>query len=317
MTAAEAPSILDYNARAAGGADLFLASSGFAGTAFPRCFGYRVRLLAPDSARAELPREVRGAPFYARATLAPVSYGDMPPPFGARCSSLAIRRVDTLLSTPQGPVMLRLQHAESGRDVILVADAALFRNRQLRETQAGPFVLALFSRRYDHVVFDEFHHGFGPSGSLARALGSWSVRSPVGWGVWQAIVVGILALIAAGVRFGPPRVLGERKRRASLEHVRALATALSSARGHDVAISVLIRGLRRRLGAKAGGRHDENAWLESLRTDRLPAPARAAVSELRNLTTPGQDAAAVLRAANAVEDVWDTLRHSAPTSWRR
>jgi hypothetical protein len=260
---------------------------------------------------------VPGAPFYVRATWSPVEYGDTPPRFGVRCSSLPIRRVDTLLSTSQGPVVLRLQHAESGRDVILVADVALFRNRQLKETQAGPFVLGLLTRRYDRVVFDEFHHGFGPSGSLARALGSWSFRSPVGWGVWQAIVVGVLALLAAAIRFGPPRVLGERTRRASLEHVRALATALASARGHDVAISVLIRGLRRRLAVKGGGRHDENAWLESLRTDRLPERARTAVAELRNLTTPGQDAAAVLRAANAVEDVWDTLRHSAPTSWRR
>jgi hypothetical protein len=315
ITAAEAPAILEYNARASGGADLILAAAGFMGTAMPRCFGYRVHSLAPDSVRVELPRELSGRPFYTRATLAPVEYGDTPPPFGALCSALVIRRVDTVLSTTRGPAVLRLQHADAGRDVILVADAALFRNRQLKETRAGPFVLALLAQRYDRVVFDEFHHGYGPSGSLARALGSWSLRSPVGWGVWQAIVVGVLALVAAAVRFGPPRVLGERKRRASLEHVRALATALASARGHDTAISVLIRGLRRRLSVL--GRQDDKAWLDSLSTDRLPAPARAAVAELRNLTTPGQDAAAVLRAANAVEDVWDTLRHSARTNWRR
>jgi hypothetical protein len=131
------------------------------------------------------------------------------------------------------------------------------------------------------------------------------------------MIAGTLALLAAGVRFGPPREVLPRKRRASLEHVRALATALAAARGHDVAISVLIQGLRRRLNPGARMRADARSdWLDTLEGRSLSPRARDSVRELKALTKPGQDEAAVLRAANAVEDVWDTLRHSAPTSWR-
>jgi hypothetical protein len=132
-------------------------------------------------------------------------------------------------------------------------------------------------------------------------------------------MVGVLALLVASVRFGPPRTALQRKRRAPMEHVRALATALAAARGHDVAIAVLVQGLRRRL-APAGRAHrgggDEAAWLAALERRGVPKPARPALERLKQLMKPGQDEAAVLRAANDVEDVWDTLRHSAPASWR-
>ncbi len=55
--------------------------------------------------------------------------------------------------------------------------------------------------------------------------------------------VGVIALLFGAVRFGPPRPAIPRKRRSPLEHVRALATALAAAHGHDVAVATIIRGL--------------------------------------------------------------------------
>jgi uncharacterized protein DUF4350 len=316
-----------------------------------RCFGYDIRVFPFDSSRASLSREADAAgaaplkPFFTRAVLEPVlpgrnttSESPFEPP-RVDCPLLSVQvRVDTLVTSPKGAVAIRLTRSRDSGFVTIVADGGMFRNRGIRETAAGPFVLALLARGNERVVFDEYHQGFGPSGSLGRALASWSLRSPLGWGVWQATLVGLLALLASGIRFGRPLASPGRRRRASLEHVRALATALAAARGHDVAISVLLRGLRRRLAIKGRGKADEGGmedeggaeeervataatmgrdWLFALDERTMPARGREAVHALKELSKPGQDDAAVLRAANAVEDVWDTLRHSTPTGWRR
>jgi len=122
-------------------------------------------------------------------------------------------------------------------------------------------------------------------------------------------VPALLALLAGAVRFGPVRSTLVRRRRSPLEHVRALATALAAARGHDVAIGLTIEGLRRRLlpaGQRPTG--DRAAWLDQLARHTRTARARDAVRTLQSLNRPGQDTDQVRRAANAVEDVWEELR---------
>ena len=77
----------------------------------------------------------------------------------------------------------------------------------------------------------------------------------------------------------------ERRRRSPMEHVRALATALAAARGHDVAVRLMIQGLRRRLsrGAAAPTRGD----LESLaRRARPRGPDRARADGARHRSPP-------------------------------
>jgi hypothetical protein len=100
-----------------------------------------------------------------------------------------------------------------------------------------------------------------------------------------------------------------RRRRSSLDHVRALATALAAARGHDVAIGSIVEGLRRRL-LPAGQRPRGNwrEWLGPLGDNVQNQRARDAVRTLKTLTRPGQAPEGVLLAANAVEDVWEELR---------
>ncbi|HTS87378.1 MAG TPA: DUF4350 domain-containing protein, partial [Gemmatimonadales bacterium] len=165
-----------------------------------------------------------------------------------RCAVPPISRADTLLTTATGRVVaLRLTRADSGGPVLLVSDAGIFRNRALRDTPAGPFVLGLFVGRFPRVIFEEAHHGFEEGGSLWTATRDWSLESPWGWAMWQLALVGLLLVLAGAVRFGPAIHLLDRRRRSPLEHVRALATALAAAQGHDVAIEEIIEGLRRRL----------------------------------------------------------------------
>ena len=133
------------------------------------------------------------------------------------------------------------------------------------------------------------HPGAGP-----RGRSRW-------WASWR--------LLAAGIRFGPVRTAIERRRRSPLEHVRALATALAAARGHDVAVRLMIQGLRRRLSASGRpNRGDLYGWLgglaPSLRTER----GREALAELNQLTSRQPSADEVLLAANDVETLWQELK---------
>lgn len=198
----------------------------------------------------------------------------------------------------------------SGGRVIALADGTLLTNRTLRDAEnpVGPLVLGLFIPRYSRVLVDEYHHGFRPSGSLWPALRDWSLRSPLGWALWQLVAVGVIALFAAAIRFGTAVPGEKRTRRSPLEHVKALAAALSAAKGHEVATRLLVQGLRRRLSRRGEGlREDPRPWLAGLaRSVRTPA-AQEAAARLQQLLTRKQDAGDVLRAANAVEDVWETL----------
>jgi hypothetical protein len=120
--------------------------------------------------------------------------------------------------------------------------------------------------------------------------------------------VGLIALAVGAVRFGQPLRLARQRRRSTLEHGRALATALAAARGHDVAIGLMVRGLRRRLGGRQGLRgEDSRDWVKRLPRAGGSARARDAQAALLSLTEPGQPSSGVLRAANAVEDLWEAL----------
>jgi hypothetical protein len=278
-----------------------------------RCFGYRVEWHPFDSIRVtgtydRMPR--------VSATLAATSekaFADTTRVFDVgrmECAVPAFRSATTLLNSTRGPVMVELVRADNGHRILLAADAGLFTNSALRSTDAGIFVLELFAGRYDRVTFDEYHHGYGATGSLAGATLDWSLGSPWGWMIWQLAAVGVLALLFGAVRFGAPVPGVERIRRSPLEHVRALATALSAAHGHDEAIAAMIQGLRRRLAPPAlRARGDWRAWLDQLMHRSRSAGDQKIVAHLQTLAEPGQPSSSVLEAANAVEDLWQTLHH--------
>jgi hypothetical protein len=231
------------------------------------------------------------------------------------CPTLIVEAADTLLVNARGhAVMLQLTMAPHGRAVVLLSDAALVRNRSLRTgaTVTATAILEAVLPREGHVVFDEFHQGYAEGGSMAAVVLDWSRRNPLGWMVWQWVAVGLIALLAGAFRFGPVRASIRRDRRSSLEHVRALATALAASHGHRTAVGAMVRGLRRRLapGHAAAPRTGDD-WRQYLADLRAHAPnpqVQANAAQLERLADHPESDTAVLRAANAVEDLWHSLR---------
>ncbi|HEX2450253.1 MAG TPA: DUF4350 domain-containing protein [Gemmatimonadales bacterium] len=291
-------------ALAEGGTDLLLAGS--ESEAAIRCFGYTVRpRLRPESAASVEP----SGPSYTFDVLGVLR--EISPTDSLGCKPTFAVRADTLLRTGRGhPVAIRLG-LESGASVTLVADDELFTNRVLRSTAGAPFVLRLVAGRYRRMLVDEYDHGFGPSGRLDQAVIAWVKQTPWGWAGLQLAVVGLLAVIVSGVRFGPVLHAIERRRRSPLEHVQALATALAAARGHAVAVRLLVQGLQRRLargGPMAGGeRGDPAAWLAAT-APRLRTPGgRQAADALLGLMRRPVSTANVVEAAELVETIWSDL----------
>jgi hypothetical protein len=279
-----------------------------------QCFGYRVRprLDAVSAVSLEpgfAPRELE-----VHAVLRPMRRGapGAAPADSPACAPPMVARADTLLRTREGEaVALRLELVGGGR-VTLVADDEIFANRVLRASPAAPVVLRLVAGRYQRMLVDEYDHGFGPSGRLDRAVLGWIRRTPWGWAGVQLAVVGLLMLFTSGARFGPVRRVIERRRRSPLEHVRALATALAAARGHELAVRLLVRGLQRRLarGTPAGGaadRMEPAAWLAAMAPRLRTRPGRAAADRLRGMMQHPVTTEGVLEAAELVETIWSDL----------
>jgi hypothetical protein len=282
-----------------------------------RCFGYQTELL-PDSSAvrvsgdagtgAEPEPRVRSVLRSTDETVvvdsSRASDADV-----ARCDVPVLARIDTLLATVHG-ALVAVRLTARRREVVLVADPNLVRNRTLKETAAGPVVLGWFAR-YRVVWFDEYHHGYATGGSLARATWDWSLRSPWGWLGWQLAIVGLIALFASGVRFGPPLERFSRTRRSALEHVRALAVALRAAGGHGLAVELMIAGFRRRLvpgRTKAPDRRGSLEWLRSVATGARSPRARDIAGRLERLASGQPGEPDVLEAANLVEELWTELR---------
>lgn len=231
----------------------------------------------------------------------------------AECTVAEPASVDTLLVNAGGrPVALRLSYPALG-SVTLVGDGMLFSNGRLRESDAGLVTLPMIAGRYSRVLFDEYEHGFGSGGSLLSATLEWSRETPYGWLFWQLAAVGVIALLAGAIRFGAARRVIERRRRSPLEHVRALATALSAAKGSHVAVDLMVRGLRRRLSAAGPPvRGDLQPWLTTLAANVRTTRSKQAVTTLINLTRRAPVTDSVLRAADAVEEVWQDLKPPSP-----
>ena len=88
------------------------------------------------------------------------------------------------------------------------------------------------------------------------------------------------------------------------------ASRTAAARGHDVAVRLIVQGLRRRLGQV--GRAEKvgapTAWLESIAPGVRTARGQAALTRLAAIATRPAAADEVLEAADDVETLWEELK---------
>ena len=169
-------------------------------------------------------------------------------------------------------------------------------------------MLGWVAGRYDRVHFPEYLQGFSGGGSLMAWTIRWSRANPWGWAVWHWVVIGLVALGFSAVRLGPPTPLGRGRRRSVTEHVQALARALRAAGGHQVAVGLLVGGLRRRLGPATGTRGSWRPWLDSLGAASTNPKVGELVRRLVICDREKPSESEVLTAANLVEDLWTELR---------
>jgi len=234
------------------------------------------------------------------------------------CETLPPPVADTLLRLADGrPAALRLRYGAGS--VTLVADVGYFRNRAWRAGDVPYFVAPLLvpprggghGRWPGRVTWDEYHQGFGRSGSVAGLFVGWLAGAPAGWAVLQVVAVVVVGLAMAAVRFGPAQQVIERRRRSPLEHLEALAAGLEGAAGVETAVDLTVSGLRRRLGRAGVPRAAQmGSWLAGLELALATPAGRDAVRRLQRIVTQPGGPERALAAAQAVEDVWEELRPS-------
>lgn len=281
-----------------------------------RCAGFVIDPLVSDSAGVVgADGQVRTGVYGVLEEVAD-SARTMRTDMGARepCPEVMVTRADTILRTPGDSIVGITLHGDDGAGTLtLLSAASVLSNAGLKVRGLPEEVVREVRARSPRVFFDEYHHDEGDGGTMGGVTLAWSLRHPAGWMLWQLAIVGLVAFLATAWRLGPVRAVIPRQRRSPLEHVRALATALGAAKGHDVAIAALIRGLHRRLATASGesrrrpARDAWRAWLAAL-PGRLRDPAqRETATRLARLAEPGQTDAAVRTAAHTVEDVWEAL----------
>lgn len=159
--------------------------------------------------------------------------------------------------------------------VVVVADPDLLRNDVLRVCAWGADVVAVRILEYlaastqgerDHILFDEYHQGGGAHPGTLGAIVLYLRATRSGHLLLQALVGGLVLLLAAGPRALPAHELERIERRSPLEHVAALGRAYDQAGATRTATARLLSGVRRRVertpGSGASGREvSDDAFL--------------------------------------------------------
>jgi len=169
--------------------------------------------------------------------------------------------------------------------VVVLSDGDLVRNDVLRVCHWGLDVvtarmleyLAVGDVKRDRLVFDEYHQGFGTHPGTMRAIAAYLVRAPSGHVLLQALLGGLVLLLALGPRALPAHDAERVERRSPLEHVTALAQAYARVGGTRTATSRLLRGVRRRVerGARGDGSLTANEGDARFLTEAATNPALA------------------------------------------
>ena len=142
------------------------------------------------------------------------------------------------------------------------------------------------------VVFDEYHHGYGVHGGSLRAAAMYLGRTSSGHFLAQALVAGLLLLLAKAPRALPPRDVGQIQRRSPIEHADALGRAFEDVGATRTATARLLGGVRRRVGravaVSPGATDDEFLTIVERTNPRLSDSIRQIRNALEQPVAPQQ-----------------------------
>ena len=157
--------------------------------------------------------------------------------------------------------------------VVAIPDPDFLRNDVLRRCEWGADVLAVAMLEWlraggpaprDSLVFDEYHHGFGPAPSAMGTSSRFLRAHPVGRSILMLIGAGLVLLAAAAPRPLPPVDAERAERRDPLEQVDALAHAYEQVGATRTIVSRLLRGVRGRAkrGSPASRQRPDDVFLD-------------------------------------------------------
>lgn len=126
---------------------------------------------------------------------------------------------------------------------VLVASSTAFTNAALGDRDNAAFALNLAGSAGGTVVFDEYDHGYGRSGSGLAGLPPWWR-----WGLVVALGAVVVWMLSAGRRFGPVEATERPLIPARVEYVDAVAIALATMPVDRLGVTVApVRAEARRL----------------------------------------------------------------------
>jgi hypothetical protein len=180
-----------------------------------------------------------------------------------------------VLAGPHGDLAISSGHESGGTAtavapaVVMVASSTPFTNAALSERDNAAFAINLAGPGPRPVVFDEYDHGYGRTGTGLAGLPSWWR-----WGLGIALLAVVVWMLSASRRFGPVESSGRPLIPPRVAYVDAMATGLGSVSGDRLATTLtpLRQEGRRLLCRRAGIRVDapDDEVAEAARQAMLP-----------------------------------------------
>jgi len=145
---------------------------------------------------------------------------------------------------------------DGGGRVVVVGSSSVFVNSAVRNCRLDADLAVARMLAYvvpangerPRIVFDEFHHGYGVHGGSLRAAAIYLGRTSSGHFLVQALVAGLVLLLAKAPRLLPPSEVTQIPRRSPIEHADALGRAFEDVGATRTATTRLLGGVRRRVG---------------------------------------------------------------------
>ena len=233
--------------------------------------GAALAVKVADESLARAAREVRWparlvlGPIASRSPATPPDPGVMPvpetpdpptpPPPVAQKPPRDARAGDAvdLVTNSEGTLATRVPFGAG--EVVAVADESIFANDRLDEGDNAVLAIALVGGRPGGTSFDEYHHGFTPTGTragLLERIGALLVGTWIGRALLVLGLAGLVYAGGAGIRLGAPLPEPAEPRRSMREHADALGRLLDGAKASRESLTILVDGVRRTVATRIG-----------------------------------------------------------------